>query len=328
MILSGTIASTVQLQMLNNKWMQKKESGNILSKQELNERSTWTSEQFMIADFQDQLEHNREAEKRQKIDNKIMSGGSLSSEEISYLEKNDPAALKKYRETKEEKESYKEKLRHCKTKEEVDRVKLQKLGELESSLSSVVNDPTIPKSAKLAKAQEILAKTNNIEAAHLEFVKSADYQSMPTDDEKKEQDAADNDISDEITDSEKADNAEITDASENTQEADKLRRDFTQVVKPYYNEFESYGLKLLDDGAIKVDTHLLTDAVTSADAKECFATLNNFKNDLGTTAGTVSVDPLNYASKTMITYKKPGHKNFSCPYLTSVYSGMMLDRYC
>ena len=62
----------------------------------------------MIADFQDQLEHNREAEKRQKIDNKIMSGGSLSPEEISYLEKNDPVALKKYRETKEEKEPIEE----------------------------------------------------------------------------------------------------------------------------------------------------------------------------------------------------------------------------
>lgn len=236
MILSGTIASTVQLQMLNNKWMQKKESGNVLSKQELNERSTWTSEQFMIADFQDQLEHNRETQKRQKIDNKIMSGGSLSPEEISYLEKNDPVALKKYRETKEEKESYKEKLRQCKTKEEVDRVKLHKLGELESSLSSVVNDPTIPKSAKLAKAQEILAKTNNIEAAHLEFVKSADYQSMPTDDEKKEQDAADNDISDEITDSEKADDTELTDASENTQDkADNVTDDNNNQVSDIKN---------------------------------------------------------------------------------------------
>ena len=236
MILSGTIASTVQLQMLNNKWMQKKESGNVLSKQELNERSTWTSEQFMIADFQDQLEHNRETQKRQKIDNKIMSGGSLSPEEISYLEKNDPVALKKYRETKEEKESYKEKLRQCKTKEEVDRVKLQKLGELESSLSSIVNDPAIPKSAKLAKAQEILAKTNNIEAAHLEFVKSADYQSMPTDDEKKEQDAADNDISDEITDGEKADNAELTDVSENTQDkADNVTDDNNNQVSDIEN---------------------------------------------------------------------------------------------
>ena len=87
MILSGTIASTVQLQMLNNKWMQKKESGNVLSKQELNERSTWTSEQFMIADFQDQLEHNREAEKRQKIDNKIMSGGSLRQRKYLILKR-------------------------------------------------------------------------------------------------------------------------------------------------------------------------------------------------------------------------------------------------
>ena len=190
----------------------------------------------MIADFQDQLEHNREAEKRQKIDNKIMSGGSLSPEEISYLEKNDPAALKKYRETKEEKEAYKEKLRQCKTKEEVDRVKLQKLGELESSLSSVVNDPTIPKSAKLAKAQEILAKTNNIEAAHLEFVKSADYQSMPTDDEKKEQDVADNEISDEITDSDKADNTEIIDTTDNTQDkADNVTDDNNNQVSDIEN---------------------------------------------------------------------------------------------
>lgn len=257
MILSGTIASTVQLQMLNNKWMQKKESGNVLSKQELNERSTWTSEQFMIADFQDQLEHNREAEKRQKIDNKIMSGGSLSPEEISYLEKNDPAALKKYRETKEEKESYKEKLRQCKTKEEVDRVKLQKLGELESSLSSVVNDPVVPKSAKLAKAQEILAKTNNIETAHLEFVKSAEYQSMPTEEEKKEQDAADNEISgeitsDEITDSKKADDAGITDTSDSTQnKADTVNDDNAQAVG-----IKDSDSKKLKEGFEAADMHV------------------------------------------------------------------------
>ena len=50
---------------------------------------------------------------------------------------------------------------------------------------------------------------------------------MPTDDEKKEQDAADNDISDEITDSEKADDTELTDASDNIPEPDRHRQ------KPY-----------------------------------------------------------------------------------------------
>ena len=255
MILSGTITSAVQLQMLNNKWMQKKESGNVLSKQELNERSTWTSEQFMIADFQDQLENNREVEKKQKIDNKIISGGTLSPEEISYLEKNDPAALKKYRETKEEKESYKEKLKQCKTKEDVDRVKLQKLGELESSLSSIVNDPAIPKSAKLAKAQEILAKTNNIEAAHLEFVKSLEYQSMPTDEEKKEQESEDTvEISD-IGDGEQ----DVSDSKDNKQDIkdsvndDTLTdmvsgsKDAEKNINDYNKEIKKVSAKLKKD---------------------------------------------------------------------------------
>ena len=183
----------------------------------------------------------RTAQEKNVGQNVDFSGGSLAPEEISYLEKNDPAALKKYRETKEEKEDYKEKLRQCRTKEEVDRVKLQKLGELESSLSSVVNDPAIPKSAKLAKAQEILAKTNNIETAHLEFVKSAEYQSMPTEEEKKEQEAADNEISgkitsDEITDSKKADDAEITDTSDSTQnKADNVTDDNNNQVSDIEN---------------------------------------------------------------------------------------------
>lgn len=254
MILSGTIASTVQLQMLNNKWMQKKESGNVLSKQELNERSTWTSEQFMIADFKDQLENNREVEKKQKIDNKIISGGTLSPEEISYLEKNDPAALKKYRETKEEKEAYKEKLKQCKTKEDVDRVKLQKLGELESSLSSIVNDPAIPKSAKLAKAQEILAKTNNIEAAHLEFVKSLEYQSMPTDEEKKEQESKDtveiSDIGDGVQDK----NACLSDSDVADSKSENVESEYQDKIyeensknNDYNKEIKKVSAKLKKD---------------------------------------------------------------------------------
>ena len=54
--------------------------------------------------------------------------------------------------------------------------------------------------------------------------------------EKKEQDAADNDISDEITDSEKADNAELTDASENTQDkADNVTDDNNNQVSDIKN---------------------------------------------------------------------------------------------
>jgi hypothetical protein len=39
MLISGTITNTVQQQMINNKWQQKKNSGEILSKEERNERA-------------------------------------------------------------------------------------------------------------------------------------------------------------------------------------------------------------------------------------------------------------------------------------------------
>lgn len=55
-----------------------------------------------------------------------------------------------------------------------------------SSLKSVVNNPNIPKGAKLAKAQEMLAKTNNIQEVHLKFVQSESYQKLPTEAEEAE----------------------------------------------------------------------------------------------------------------------------------------------
>lgn len=112
------------------------------------------------------------------------------------------------------------------------------------------------------------------------------------------------------------------------QEASKLRRDIAGVTKSYHNELESYGLKMNDDGAIDVDRSLLLDSVTAADSAECFSVLNNFKDDLNAKASEVSINPMNYVDKLLVAYKNPTGHNFAAPYITSIYSGMMLDRYC
>lgn len=114
---------------------------------------------------------------------------------------------------------------------------------------------------------------------------------------------------------------------ENTQQSNKLLRDMSGVAKSHYNELESIGLEIKDDGYISVDRNLLTDAVTSEDAKSCFSVLNEFKNELNEKAAYASIDPMNYVNKILVAYKKPG-PNFATPYITSVYSGMMLDQYC
>ena len=37
---------------------------------------------------------------------------------------------------------------------------------------------------------------------------------------------------------------------------------------------------------------------------------------------------MNYVDKLLVAYKNPAGHNFTAPYATSVYSGMMLDQYC
>lgn len=181
-MISGTVKNAVQLQALNGKWQQKKESGK-LTKEERNARENWTQEDYIIQDIKDQAEQNRKVEHDTKIDNKIMAGGTLTPDEEKYLEQNNPEALKKYKEIKAEKKSYEEKLRKCKTKDEVERVKMNTMGEYAASLKKVVNDSLIPKSEKLAKAQEMLAKTNNVQDVHISFVNLPEYEELPTEGE-------------------------------------------------------------------------------------------------------------------------------------------------
>jgi hypothetical protein len=116
-----------------------------------------------------------------------MYGGTLTPEEEQYLEKNNPTALQKYKQIKAEKKSYEEKLKTCKTKDEVQRLKTETLGGYLSSMKKVENDPYIPQSEKLAKAQELLAKTRNIEKAEIKFMASAKYQNLPTEAEEAEE---------------------------------------------------------------------------------------------------------------------------------------------
>lgn len=185
-MISGTVTNTVKLQALNSKWMQKKESGEVLSKKERNERAAWTQEDRLKHDIEQQAAQNRETSKKTDIDNKILYGGTLTPEEEKYLEQNDPNALQKYRQIKAEKKAYEEKLEHCRTKDEVQRLKLETMGEYAAVMKKVENNPYIPMSEKLAKAQELLAKTRNVQEAEWKFMQSPKFIGLPTEAEETE----------------------------------------------------------------------------------------------------------------------------------------------
>lgn len=184
---SGSITNSVKLAALENKWQQKKDLGNVLSKEERNERANWTQEQWMKHDFEEQEAQNREARKKTAIDNKIIAGETLTPDEEQYLASKDPAALEKYKQAKLEKKAYEEKLKRCKTKDEVQRLKTETMGGYLASIKKIENDPYIPKSEKLAKAREILAKSRNIEDAERKFMQTSEYNNLPTEAEETEE---------------------------------------------------------------------------------------------------------------------------------------------
>lgn len=110
---------------------------------------------------------------------------------------------------------------------------------------------------------------------------------------------------------------------------EKLLKDMGNVAKAFSSSLNSLGLSVSDKGMINVDREKLTESIVSDDAEQNIGILNHFKDAVGRKADEASLDPMNYVKKVLVTYKNPNSsKNFLCPYITSVYSGMMVDRIC
>lgn len=175
-IMSGTIYSMGKMAELESKWQQKKESGKIFQKE-------MTAEERMMARYQEDIEKMRKNDTMNSISNKLRSGQELTPEEVQYLQRNNPAMYKEYQEIKSEKEAYERELKNCRTKEDAERLKINKMNGYLAQAKSVMNNPNIPKGQKKAIMEKILGKTMGIENVHMKFVNSARYASLPTDEE-------------------------------------------------------------------------------------------------------------------------------------------------
>lgn len=108
-----------------------------------------------------------------------------------------------------------------------------------------------------------------------------------------------------------------------------LLRDVSKIVNRFADDFSQIGLNVEEDSSLSIDRETLTDAISTGDISHTFDVLNKFRDALGRKADQASIDPMNYVSKVIVAYKHPNpDKNFATPYITSMYSGMMVDRFC
>lgn len=112
-----------------------------------------------------------------------------------------------------------------------------------------------------------------------------------------------------------------------TQESSsKLLKEVSASARSFKNDLSGIGLEINDDSSISIDRDKLERSISSEGAENTFKTLNRFRDSLGKKADQASINPMNYVNKIMVEYKNPGH-TFATPYISSLYSGMMVDRF-
>ena len=117
-----------------------------------------TQEERLLQHYQEQISQMHESNFQQELQAKLDSGQELTPEEEQYLEKVNPDALKEHEKLKEEVAAYRKQLQNCRTKKDVEKLKLYKMGQFMSEVKTVSNDPHIPKAKKKAMLEQILKR--------------------------------------------------------------------------------------------------------------------------------------------------------------------------
>ena len=175
---TGTIQSQVSLQMLDLKWQKKKQ--NINSKKDT---EGMTQDEILLDSLERQAQTERERSATSELYTKLKTGGTLTEEEIAYLKEHDPEALAEYEKAQTEKKAYENALKNCRTKEDVQRLKLNRMGSFAAQAKEIASNPYIPKDKKVVLMQRLNNEVCMIRDAHQAFEKSRAYEELPEEQE-------------------------------------------------------------------------------------------------------------------------------------------------
>jgi flagellar hook-associated protein 2 len=104
----------------------------------------------------------------------------------------------------------------------------------------------------------------------------------------------------------------------------RLSNEVTGIWHTLAEGLTGVGIVEGEDGKLAVDREILAEAVTSDRAEETFGILDGFKNAMSRESDKISMNPVKYIDKRVVEYKNPG-KNFSAPYASSTYAGLMIN---
>ena len=239
---TGTIQSQVSLQMLDLKWQKKKQDIN--SKKDT---EGMTQDEILLDSLERQAQTERERSATSELYTKLKTGGTLTEEEIAYLKEHDPEALAEYEKAQTEKKAYENALKNCRTKEDVQRLKLNRMGSFAAQAKEIASNPYIPKDKKVVLMQRLNNEVCMIRDAHQAFEKSRAYEELPEEQELRREAAEESAEKTEhqkdteqaeTTEDSKVDNKNKADADAEAEDVDEPQSDVKSEMSDVYETVE------------------------------------------------------------------------------------------
>ncbi|MBR3025615.1 MAG: hypothetical protein IKH71_14325 [Oscillospiraceae bacterium] len=235
----GSVSSYMKSIELETKFKKKKAEGDLGPQSRKMTELEIKNEQFK-AEYKRMQEEGDEDKTLATINSKIASDEKLTPEEMRYLKDKNPTLYQKIKNIEDEKKQYEKDLKNCKTKDEVERLKMNKVNSALSTIRSAENDPNLPESAKLAVAQGELRRMNGLNKISFKFVESGEYEKLPkdeevlevekklkeaeTDEEEKIISASENDKFKDVEITDDMNDADNTDTTVKTETADNMKQ--------------------------------------------------------------------------------------------------------
>ena len=233
----GSVTSYMKSMELETKFKKKKAEGDLGSQSRKKTELEIKNEQFK-AEYMHRQEENEDDDKMlTDINNKIAVDQELTPEELRYLQNKNPSLYQKVKNIENEKKQYEKDLKNCKTKEEVERLKMNKVSSALSAIKSAESDPNLPESAKLAVAQGELRRMNTLNKILAKFVERGEYDKLPAEQEVLE-------VEKQLKEAERAEEEKVFDVSEtentekagDTSETESENKEFTENASENISE--------------------------------------------------------------------------------------------
>lgn len=115
-------------------------------------------------------------------------------------------------------------------------------------------------------------------------------------------------------------------SNEGSDDAAILNKEIHKTTRQYASNLENIGITITENGKMTFDEALFIQTANEDDLDKSLASLNSFRQAIVSRADEISINPMKYVDKVMISYPNPVH-SFANPYMTSIYTGMMFNGY-